>query len=97
MSSVPELVETESARERTILMPNVEEVALSYFGKKRSDRAAAWHDTWTAEPGLPRLVRVTVRLPAGDTRLWPDLITSPRITADVGCIHDPLTKRCRGR
>lgn len=97
VTSAPELGDMASPPERKILLPNVETVELSYFGKRRSDRGAAWHDTWGAEPALPELVRLKVRLPAGDTRLWPDLVIAPRIAADVGCVHDPLTKLCRGR
>ena len=72
-------------------------MSFSYFGKRRVDKAPAWHDAWAAEPALPLLVSLKVRFRSGDTRLWPDLVIAPRITADVGCVHDPLTKRCRGR
>jgi general secretion pathway protein J len=96
-ASVPELGDTTSVLQRKILLPDVEAVAFSYFGRRRSDRAAAWHDTWAAEPALPQLVRLNVRFSSGDIRLWRDFVIAPRISADVGCVHDPLTKRCRGR
>jgi general secretion pathway protein J len=97
VATVPELADASAEPARKILMSNVESVAFAYFGRKRSDPAPTWHDAWSGEPTLPQLVRVRVRLPSGHARLWPDLILAPRITADVGCVHDPLTKRCRGR
>jgi general secretion pathway protein J len=97
VASAPELADSTSTPERKILMPDVEAIELAYFGKRRSDRAANWHDAWAEEPALPQLVRLKVRLRSGDTRAWPDLVVAPRITADVSCVHDPLTKRCRGR
>jgi general secretion pathway protein J len=80
-----------------VLLANVQAVELSYFGKGRSDRQAVWRDRWTGEPRLPELVRIEVSFPSGDRRIWPTLIVAPRIGADVGCVYDPLTKRCRGR
>lgn len=79
------------------LLANIESVQLSYFGKTRSDNGAAWHDQWTGQATLPQLVRVMVRFPKTDARLWPELLLTPRISADVGCVYDPLSKQCRGR
>lgn len=95
--TAPELAAPAAIRERKALISNVEAIELAYFGKRRSDRFAAWRDAWEAEPELPQLVRLKVKLPDGDTRSWPDLTVAPRLTADVSCVHDPLTKRCRGR
>ncbi len=95
--AAPELGADNQASTRSRLIANVESVELSYFGKRRSDRAPAWHDRWKDEIGLPQLVRVRVRFPTGDTRLWPDLVVAPRIAADVGCTYDPFSKLCRGR
>jgi general secretion pathway protein J len=73
------------------LVSNLESVEIAYFG------AAGWNDSWTEQPTLPQLIRIRVRYPAGDPRTWPELLVAPRITADVGCVHDPLTNGCRGR
>ena len=96
-ASVPELAAGATERSRKILIPNVEDVTLSYFGRKRSDKEATWHAVWSGEPALPQLVRIKVALPSGDTRAWPELVIAPRIAADVSCVYDPLTKLCRGR
>jgi general secretion pathway protein J len=97
VASIPELADATIEPTRNLLMPSVAAVEFAYFGRKRADRQAAWHEAWTGEPTLPQLVRLKVRLPSGDARLWPDLVIVPRIAADVSCVYDPLTKRCRGR
>jgi general secretion pathway protein J len=97
VTSIPELADSTVAPSRKILMSDVEAIEISYFGKLRSDKSAAWHEAWVEEAALPQLVRIRVRLSAGATRSWPDLVIAPRMTADVGCVHDPLTKQCRGR
>jgi general secretion pathway protein J len=79
------------------LISDLESVEISYFGRVRTDRTARWHESWTEQPTLPQLIRIRVRYPAGDPRIWPELLAAPRITADVGCVHDPLTNGCRGR
>jgi general secretion pathway protein J len=97
VTTTPELAEGSAKPERKLLLSHVEDVEFAYFGKKRSQREAIWHNAWTGEPTLPQLVRVRVRAASSDVRTWPDLLIAPRLTADVGCVHDPLTKQCRGR
>jgi general secretion pathway protein J len=92
----PELANN-AGQAKKVLLANVQSVELAYFGRGRPEREAVWRDRWTGEPRLPDLVRIEVTFPPGDTRFWPALIVAPRIGADVGCIYDPLTKRCRGR
>lgn len=86
-----------STRTARALLSGLESVEISYFGRVPTDRAAGWHDNWIEEPTLPQLIRIRVRYPEGDPRIWPELFVAPRITADVGCVHDPLTNGCRGR
>ena len=93
----PELASNLGHAAKKVLVANVLSVELSYFGKGRSDRTAAWRERWTGETSPPQLVRIQVRFPAGDTRLWPELVVAPRIAVDIGCVYDPLTKQCRGR
>jgi general secretion pathway protein J len=99
VSSRPELTAGDAASElsRKTLLATIETAELSYFGAARSDQAARWRDSWSGELTLPLLVRVRVRFARSDPRLWPDLTIAPRITADVECAYDPLTKLCRGR
>lgn len=99
MTSRMELADREDASTliRKVLLPDVDRVEFSYFGRSRSDRVAQWRDHWTGEMTLPELVRVRIDFPEGKGRLWPELLIAPRIAADVGCAYDTLTKRCRGR
>lgn len=82
---------------RRVVLRDIESADLSYFGKARADRVAQWHESWVREIAIPSLVRVQVRFAEGDDRRWPELLVAPRIAADVGCVYDPLTRRCRGR
>jgi len=99
LTSKPELAwpEIASLQVTKALLAGAESARFSYFGVARVDRAAGWHDTWSGQLAPPQLVRIQVRFAADDPRTWPDLLISPRITADVGCVYDPLTTRCRGR
>ncbi len=82
---------------RKPLLPDLAAVEFSYFGRLASDRNPVWHPQWKGQSALPQLIRVLVRFPSDDPRIWPELVITPRITADVGCVHDLLTNRCRGR
>jgi general secretion pathway protein J len=99
MASTPELgnVQNASVTLAQVLISGATMVEFSYFGRSRSEQNPQWHATWDGEPALPNLVRLRLGFPAGDVRTWPELIVAPRITADVGCIYDALTRQCRGR
>jgi general secretion pathway protein J len=99
LATKPELADPASAATSTkkTLLADAQAIAFSYLGRRRSDPAAQWHDAWTGETEMPALVRLQVRFAADDPRVWPELVVAPRIGADVGCIYDTLTKRCRGR
>lgn len=93
VSSQPELAvadATSSIPQKTLLA-GAAAIEFRYFG------GGGWNDRWTAQPALPQLIGIHVDFPRGDARVWPDLVVAPRITADVGCVYDPLTKLCRGR
>lgn len=99
LTSKPELADRDDASTliSRALIANVERVDFSYFGRLRSDKVAQWRERWTGEGSLPELVRIRVDFPAGDARLWPELLVRPRIATDVACTYDILSKRCRGR
>jgi general secretion pathway protein J len=99
MTSRPELADAldRSLITRTALVADVEHVEFSYFGVAPPDRTAQWHNIWLQQSAMPQLVRIRARFHRGDSRLWPDLVVAPRISADVGCVYDTLSKRCRGR
>jgi general secretion pathway protein J len=97
MRARPELASAEDAATRTVLLADIERVEFSYFGATLSDSTAQWRDEWLQQAAAPRLVRVRASFPTRDGRKWPDLVVTPHISADVNCVYDTLTKRCRGR
>jgi len=99
LTSRPELAAADAPAElsRKTLLATIAAADFAYFGAAGSRTVAEWHDRWSGELNLPALVRVRVRFARSDPRLWPDLTIAPRITADVSCEYDPLTKLCRGR
>ena len=64
VSVEPELASGTGSAVKKVLLANVQSVELSYFGKGRSDRAAAWRQGWMGERTLPQLVRIRVRFAA---------------------------------
>lgn len=99
LTSTAELAWPEHATQpiTAVLLAGIRDAQFAYFGVTRTDRAPAWHAVWQGQTTLPQLLRLRVRLADGDTRMWPELLVAPRITADVSCVFDPLTNRCRGR
>lgn len=76
---------------KTSLLRGLKSAAFLYYGA--DDR---WHDDWVNEKELPRLIKLQIEFADGK-RLWPEFVVAPIMTADAGCIYDPLTKFCRGR
>jgi general secretion pathway protein J len=98
LTSRPELAAADAAGlSRKTLLARIETADFAYFGASQSQSVAQWRENWNGELTLPALVRVRVSFARSDPRLWPDLTIAPRITADVSCEYDPLTKLCRGR
>jgi general secretion pathway protein J len=99
LTSVPELEARDDKKVlvKTLLIDDIAGLSLSYFGATTAGRNARWRDQWVEESELPKLVRIRLEFRSGDTRSWPELVISPRISADVNCAYDPVTRRCRGR
>lgn len=99
MTSRPELADPsdKSMTAKTLLLAGVDQAEFSYFGEAKSERSLQWNDNWTKRSDIPRLVRVRVAFGPGSAAVWPELLIAPRVVADVGCVYDPITMRCRGR
>jgi general secretion pathway protein J len=82
---------------RTLLLSDIDRVEFAYFGEGKAKRGLRWQDSWVQRIDVPRLVRIRVTFRSADQRSWPELLIAPRITADVSCVYDPGTLRCRGR
>jgi general secretion pathway protein J len=62
-----------------ILMAGVQDVHFAYFGRVEDEAEPAWHSNWPAERGLPRLIRISIGFPQGDSRHWSELVVAPRL------------------
>ncbi len=67
---------------RRVLLADVAELQLAYFGQVDARRPAAWSEVWN-QPFPPLLVRVRLRFPEHDVRSWPDLIVRPMIDGQM--------------
>lgn len=99
LSATPELASSgdASAATKSLLLPDIIGAEFSYYGDATDERRPKWLDGWSQRSEAPKLVRLRVSFRPDDARSWPELLIAPRILADVGCIYDPATKRCRGR
>ncbi|WP_246741634.1 prepilin-type N-terminal cleavage/methylation domain-containing protein [Bradyrhizobium aeschynomenes] len=96
LQSRPELAVKQDT-ERTLLVSDIDRIELSYAARATGDANAAWSTSWQDQSEAPGLIRLRVLMRPGDARHWPELVIAPRVQADVACVYDPLTMRCRGR
>jgi general secretion pathway protein J len=80
-----------------VLLHNVQQLDIAYYGVVPPEKAPAWHDQWQRLPVLPLLMRVRVLFPPDDPRGWPDLLIKPFATVDTMCVLTVMTGKCRGR
>ena len=97
MSVKPELADGTVSSVENELLTDVQSIKYAYFGKMQKNDTPQWHDVWENKMEPPRLIRLHIQFPPGDTRFWPDLIVAPEILVDANCSYDSLTKYCRGR
>lgn len=99
VASTPELADPNDQlmTTKTLLVSGIDRAEFSYFGETVTERKLQWNDSWIKQNDIPRLVRLRVGFGPGNARLWPDLLIAPRILADVSCVYEPITMRCRGR
>jgi general secretion pathway protein J len=96
LQSQPELA-VKPDPERTLLVSDIDRIELSYAARGSGDANAAWSTSWQDQSEAPGLVRLRVFMRPGDAHHWPELVIAPRVQADVACVYDALTMRCRGR
>jgi len=90
-------IDPKAAGEPLVLLHNVQQLDIAYFGVAPPDKDPAWHDQWQFRATLPLLMRVRVQFPPEDTRAWPDLLIKPFATVDSMCVLTVMTGKCRGR
>jgi general secretion pathway protein J len=98
LSSISDVISARDTRiTRQVLLSDVQQIDLSYYGAAASDAAKQWRSSWYQQVTPPELVRVRVAFGRGDRRSWPDLIVRPLTTIDSNCVLSSATSRCRGR
>ena len=90
-------IDPKAAGNPLILLHNVQQLDIAYFGVVPPDKDPAWHDQWQQRPALPLLMRVHVEFPPEDSRAWPELLIKPFATVDTMCVLTVMTGKCRGR
>jgi general secretion pathway protein J len=85
-----------AALSSSVLIEDIGDMSVAYFGAQRATEPEEWHDGWTDATNLPELVRISIAFPPGDKRTWTDLNVTPRIRAPADCEYNQLTKSCRG-
>lgn len=56
---------------RTVLLEDVDEWAIAYFGGRDGQAESDWFDDWVDQPILPRRIQVRLTLPG---EAWPDIL-----------------------
>jgi len=60
--------------ETRVLVDNIADGRISYFGKIGGQDTRQWHERWVDQENLPQLVRINLDYPPRDSRKWPPLI-----------------------
>jgi general secretion pathway protein J len=68
--------------EPLVVVADIADLRLSYFGRLDEDADPVWQSEWTAK-GLPMLIRVDVAFPRGDRRSWPSFVVAPKSNSGV--------------
>lgn len=58
------------------LLEGAKGMEVSYFGNPDRRRELTWLEDWPEGRALPLLISIKVSFPAGDPRIWPELIVS---------------------
>lgn len=90
-------VDPKAAGQPLVLLHNVQQLDIGYFGVVPPDKAPAWHDSWQGRQVLPLVMRIRVQFPPDDPRGWPDLLIKPFAMVDTMCVLTVMTGKCRGR
>jgi general secretion pathway protein J len=80
------------------ILPRIESLRVEYLElieRSNGQIEPQWHETWVDKAAPPALVRIRVKFPEGDRRLWPELIVAPRISTDANCVFDVVSQVCR--
>ncbi len=88
---------TRSDQRTTVLLRHVKGLSFSYYGLDPGEAQPNWRREWRNKTRLPLLIDIRIGSLEGPKDVWRELLVAPRLSSDVGCVFDPLTKDCRGR
>lgn len=81
-------------RHARLLASGLEDVEFHYAILDQ-DRNYVWRTDWVEQTGVPALIVIRAKAPAGTRASWPEFIVRPRISREPTCIYDPVSFGCR--
>lgn len=70
--------DAEEVKEEVVILENVEDMKLAYFGEDTDlDEEFRWHESWEERNALPKLVQVEISVEGEPA--WPTLYAAPRL------------------
>jgi len=75
----------------TVLLEKVGRIEFSYLDNGPDQSQAIWTSGWDQEGELPTHVRLKVASASGK---WPDQVIKIKITHNVDCMYDPVSRGC---
>ncbi|MGI9436170.1 MAG: prepilin-type N-terminal cleavage/methylation domain-containing protein [Geminicoccaceae bacterium] len=75
----PEQVADDHTPNERILIDDVADMAIGYFGQKQNQPTSRWFSVWQDQDALPDLIKIEIGFPATDGRRWQTLVVSPMI------------------
>lgn len=72
-------------KEEVVLVNNVSDFSLAYFGANEQEHDPGWHDEWTDTDNLPALVKIEISYENGI--YWPPMVIAMRL-ADVVLVQE---------
>ena len=70
-------------------------VAAVRFDYLEQATPARWVTSWSRRETFPLAIRMRVDFVDGDSRVFPDLVVSPKLDAPAWCEFDPVSRGCR--
>lgn len=74
--------DTDDHKEEAVLLKDVSELSISYFGTddgiNNDINNASWHDEWSEKTTQPWLIKITIKL--DDDTYWPEMLIPLKIT-----------------
>ncbi|HET7400935.1 MAG TPA: prepilin-type N-terminal cleavage/methylation domain-containing protein [Usitatibacter sp.] len=81
--------------ESSILIPEVDSVAFSYFGAENDFAEPAWTDSWKFPSRIPLMIRLRVK--AADGTPLPEMVMKVMLGEEAGCLENSFQRLCRPR